>query len=499
MPNPIKIGNTAAQVEGRVLQVARVFDVRHYGAKGDGVTNDAAFIDAALAAAKAGGGGIVYFPKGHYVYNGAGLLNNPGATTFRPIRLKGDGPHLSTITFEAVTNAECVRLAHQQAMGSGYDWGQGVEGLRIVAGQSTKDIIYIKGLEHWHVRDVVLFQGRNAITIEESRSGVVQHGGITGFSGIGVKVIGEAFCANHFYRVGIAGGAGVTWGFEYVMTSAGVVDAGGIYLTEVVINTANGGGGFKLAATGGPIQPMYVFMLSCVADGPFTTDAFLFSKIRHVLLSNCWGVIFPTGGDAAFHFDGAQVVTMVGGEASVGIVGKSDFLFTNACEDVSLKGVQCDGSQTAYKTDATQHTRMSIDNPPFTRTQAWSNDATKILDGGFRYPLVTPFAVLVNENGLANEFALQHTNGKKKHLRLDANGVLQIVNDAHSAVILEVDDAGNIKMPAGSYIKGKEVAADPVNTAANEGVIFLRDNGAGKSQWAARFPTGAVVPIVTEP
>jgi hypothetical protein len=41
--------------------------------------------------------------------------------------------------------------------------------------------------------------------------------------------------------------------------------------------------------------------------------------------------------------------------------------------------------------------------------------------------------------------------------------------------------------------------ADPAAPAANKGTLFMRDNGAGKTQFCARFPTGAVVVIATEP
>src|SRR5262245_48783742 len=42
------------------------FDVRAYGAKGDGVTIDTAAINRAIAAAGAAGGGTVRFPAGTY-------------------------------------------------------------------------------------------------------------------------------------------------------------------------------------------------------------------------------------------------------------------------------------------------------------------------------------------------------------------------------------------------------------------------------------------------
>ncbi len=61
--------------------VAHVFDVRDFGAAGDGVTNDAPAVNDAVVAANAAGGGIVEFPTGTYLAGGSiHLLSN---VTFR--------------------------------------------------------------------------------------------------------------------------------------------------------------------------------------------------------------------------------------------------------------------------------------------------------------------------------------------------------------------------------------------------------------------------------
>jgi Pectate lyase superfamily protein len=68
------------------FQTNRV-SVKDWGAKGDGSTDDTAAINAAIAA---GGGGVVYLPKGTYSVTG---LNSPAANT----RLLGAGRHATTI------------------------------------------------------------------------------------------------------------------------------------------------------------------------------------------------------------------------------------------------------------------------------------------------------------------------------------------------------------------------------------------------------------------
>ena len=58
----------------------RIFNVRTFGATGDGVTLDTKFVQAAIAACHAGGGGIVELPQGNYL---VGTLEMLGSVTLR--------------------------------------------------------------------------------------------------------------------------------------------------------------------------------------------------------------------------------------------------------------------------------------------------------------------------------------------------------------------------------------------------------------------------------
>lgn len=70
------LGSLAACAQGscKTLPAAR-YDVRAYGAKGDGITTDTEAINAAIGACAAGGGGTVLFPSGTYL-TGTLLLKN---------------------------------------------------------------------------------------------------------------------------------------------------------------------------------------------------------------------------------------------------------------------------------------------------------------------------------------------------------------------------------------------------------------------------------------
>jgi len=70
----------AALVGGKapVRKDELVFNVKDYGAVGNGVTNDTTSINAAVSAALTAGGGVVYFPHGTYI--ASGLLIRPRVT-----------------------------------------------------------------------------------------------------------------------------------------------------------------------------------------------------------------------------------------------------------------------------------------------------------------------------------------------------------------------------------------------------------------------------------
>lgn len=74
-----------------------VFNVKAYGATGDGTTDDTTNVRAALSAAISAGGGIVYFPAGTYKITPSGSPAIGLAVTGNNITLMGSGPYSSVI------------------------------------------------------------------------------------------------------------------------------------------------------------------------------------------------------------------------------------------------------------------------------------------------------------------------------------------------------------------------------------------------------------------
>ncbi len=75
--NPYSIGGPRLGRDAQAAAIGQpVFDVKTFGASGDGKTLDTAAINKAIAAASASGGGTVYFPPGSYLSGSIHLAGN---------------------------------------------------------------------------------------------------------------------------------------------------------------------------------------------------------------------------------------------------------------------------------------------------------------------------------------------------------------------------------------------------------------------------------------
>ncbi len=106
-----------ATMAGFARQFGPFLDVRQYGATGDGVTDDTAAIQAAINAASAGGGGIVWLPTGTY-------LISDQLVTYANVVLAG--VHWAAVTIQLANGFPLAKYAitnHASTVGSGNDVG----------------------------------------------------------------------------------------------------------------------------------------------------------------------------------------------------------------------------------------------------------------------------------------------------------------------------------------------------------------------------------------
>ena len=113
---------TGPPVPSRIptVPLAGIFNVRDFGAVGDGVTDDTAAILAAANAAQAAGGGVVYHPPGTYVAQGLPLYSN--------VRYVGAGKGATTLLLAA---AATNHMFYVQVPAGGSLLNSGVSSLTI--------------------------------------------------------------------------------------------------------------------------------------------------------------------------------------------------------------------------------------------------------------------------------------------------------------------------------------------------------------------------------
>lgn len=126
----------------------------------------------------------------------------------------------------------------------------------------------------------------------------------------------------------------------------------------------------------------------------------------------------------------------------------------------------------------------------------WTNALTIRQNGTIdklQFP-VSEWAISSGTTGQTNRFlfgSVSTYHAGQLRLRETDGGTDEITYDGTSF-------ATSIPIHATLYYEGSE-QAEPDAPAANKGRLFFQDNGAGKTQLAVRFPTGATQVIATEP
>lgn len=421
-----------------------VYNVREYGAEGDGVTNDAEAIDEAFAAAVSAGGGVVYFPLGTFLYRGTGshqgLVNNPSGVL--PIVIQGDGPRVSSILVDAISNAEFIKLSSQSSMGGWANQGSAVRDISIqLEENASTDAITIDNLELALVENVNIAYGHNAVNVVESRSSTFRNIHVERYGGTAIEVTGATFASNRFEDIQITGYSNQTpdWAFDYVHTGSSQV-AGPTLYNVIVNGVATGGFRFEHSGSSDVIG-LFPFLNNCVADGYFSNGGFLFKKVSSVYISNSFAVNHAASA-AGFIFDSAHGVAQVGGVAYADGSGGSDFSFLNTCKNILLSGVAVTGSQKTYAADNSSHENIVLQNsaPPATNVASDYGNLFKHYD---THRIVSTIHVLTNAaTGPSSEFAIRSDANldNAKYFRMNGS-TLEVLSNAR-AFIASLSDGG---------------------------------------------------------
>ena len=183
-----------AQSVGRASAVTG-FDVRNFGAKGDGKIIDTPSINRAIEAAAGAGGGVVMFPAGTYasfsihLKSKVSLYLNPGATI-----LAARSTPAPTAASGGYDAAEPMELDKYQDYGHSHFhnsliWGEGLEDIGILG----PGLIYGKGLSKGTgpgLRAEDPHVGNKAISLKNCRNVVLRDFGILQGGHFGILATG---------------------------------------------------------------------------------------------------------------------------------------------------------------------------------------------------------------------------------------------------------------------------------------------------------------------
>src|ERR1017187_1929479 len=112
---------------------AGVFDVKAFGAKGDGKTPDRDAINRAIDAAAAAGGGTVYFPAGTYLTGSIRLRSNLTLQLEHGTTLEASADPAAYDAAEPNQWDKFQDFGHSH-FHNGLIWGEGLENVSIVGG-----------------------------------------------------------------------------------------------------------------------------------------------------------------------------------------------------------------------------------------------------------------------------------------------------------------------------------------------------------------------------
>lgn len=489
------------------------YDVRRFGAVGDGVADDLAAIHAARDAAAAAGGGTIFLPDGRYKVS-AGVVLNVAQVGMAGV---GQGSVLLTtadITVVKVTAAsvQLEDFAIEMPVGGNIVARRGVEfetgaGLECAARRLSISGGYRS----------IFGQNCNGVTIEGCRVTTYTHDGIyVGGNCDRWSVVGNecfAGCTNIPAGTEIGGGIFLN-GAAYCLVEGNVCRDNG---------TASPNGGVGIWVNVG--HRNRIIGNTCVSNGKPAQDL----NGQGIILAGLGGSKYNVVAGNICESNTAEGITIYQAGTSFNTISgnvckgnrlsqieiwEAEFntISGNLCVD-SLEGVGI----MLNKTDPTGSDYCTITG----------NICRNNRQNGIQVTSAARVAITGNQcidnnrgnsalahegSGISVDNALETVVNGNICRDTSAAAKLQIygLNIANASTVIgghnnfggnltgEINNSQLISGIGHGYTELTEVS-DPAAPATNKGRLYVRDNGAGKTQLVVRFPTGAIQVISTEP
>lgn len=349
---------------------ARKFDVKTYGAVGDGTTDDTSAIEAALAAIPSTGG-VLYFPAGNYLYTGAGMVfdktvvvQGDGAGGWRDgINVPSDvhGTPISKITYPSTTGT-LFTVGTSATDSAGWVYHCGFRDISLYCPYSSGSSAPTAGC---------------AIKLFYSAETNFENLNVNGFY-IGIDVVGGELCQFHhvtvvspvLYGIRLANPLNVDFG-EHFLSNCFFIGGGTGDRNAAAGLRIESGGGTKIVNCKwvSAYNSLWVAAIDlAVADNCQTTDllisncsieSFSFAGIKCTTQSTnaIWSCIVITGnefgpydhggGNArciyinASHTGGLPLISITGNVGNTNPATGGPFIELDNCQEVAIAGNHC--------------------------------------------------------------------------------------------------------------------------------------------------------------
>jgi len=433
-----------------------ILDIRLFGAKGDGVTDDTQAILRAIAALGSRGGEInfpdniyqitakITVPRNVYLV-GSGYLEDEGITTSATIIRKA-----ATMTTTGIELGACCGLKNLTVSG--------------VAG-NTGDGVQIKG-NSCVLRDVSIFKaGGVGLRIGHSDATNCNHWRLYNVTCRANVSHGLYIHSNDSDPNNVEANAGAAFGINCNLNGGDGIRMGNASMNSFTGHSSlNTGYGLYLGEAGHQRSQSNVFSMLYIenntAGGVFINDALATDNLFLGTIPNT-GTFTDVAGARTLRIgrDAIRIGAAILGE-----------MISNGPAGGSFTGNE---QYLQFYADAAGRIRLG-----------WK-------DGTPATGLV-PAQVIADVNTLY--LASRDTGAGKVKIMAGTGLVGYILLDPQNS---KIELSTNLMIPTG-FVQMTEIS-DPSAPAANIGRLYVRDNGAGKSQLVIRFNTGAIQVIATEP
>ncbi len=414
-----------------------VFNVKDFGATGDGTTDDKTAVQATIDACNVAGGGTVFFPAGTYR-----LITGLTTTGVDDIWYRGEGP------------------------------------ISILDGDAGITILQLHG-SRFRVSDLAFKDGAIGMQVDTGLDSYFHNLRFDDQTANGILIDGDGAMEQFYMDIQIRT-AGVE-AFKYTRTT--ITDTGGLYMARVnALDDGTGTGpGFLFTSSNVAVTPAYVSMYECISNN-YVATGIKFDNVSRINIEDCQFLCNSAAavGTAALHFDDGFLIqisrTVLFHPQTT--AGAFCLLLDGAVHEVLISGVVFDGAANTTAIGATNAGANIVIDDHYSYVGTFTNDYPNLVTGA-GVTFAPPRSFYTRHDGGVNDvIAIKNATDTGQAVKYILNnfGEFLIKNDAFDTDLFRVTDAGIIGLVGGNIHGGTGTPEGSITGGVGD--VFMRDDGA---------------------